>query len=278
MAKTTQLSGRTAIVCGGSQGIGLSSAAEFVRRGASVGVVARRHEPLQEAATRLRALASDGSQFVDLIQADATHRDDIGPKLDAFMAERGVPDYLVNAVGYAGPDYVSNLGLDDYRQHMDVNYYGQLIPTLVVLPHLLEAGRGHIAFVSSMMGYFGIIGYAAYAPSKFALVGLAEVLRHELKPAGIRVSVLYPPDTDTPGFVIENTTKPQETQQLSAGVKVARPDDVARQFVDGIMSRKFHILPSGAGMVWRLQRYVPRLVRVVLDRDLSKARRRIGET
>ena len=58
-------------------------------------------------------------------------------------------------------------------------------PTLVVLPHLVEAGRRHIAFVSSMMGYFGIIGYSAYAPSKFALVGLAEVLRHELRPSGV---------------------------------------------------------------------------------------------
>ena len=278
MAKTTQLAGRMAIICGGSQGIGLSSAAEFVFRGGSVGVVARGNGSLEKAAVRLQALVSDGSQFVDVIQADAVNRDDIGPKLDAFIARRGVPDYLINAVGYAGPDYVSNLGLDDFRQQMDVNYYGQLIPTLVVLPHLLEAGRGHIAFVSSMMGYFGIIGYAAYAPSKFALVGLAEVLRHELRPAGISVSVLYPPDTDTPGYVVENTTKPPETHQLSGNVKVSQPDDVARQFLNGIMRGKFHIFPSGAGTVWRLQRYVPQLVRAFLDRDLSKARRRIGKT
>ena len=277
MARTNRLAGQTAIVCGGSKGIGLSTAAEFVRRGGSVVVVARGNGVLQEAAGRLSALTQDG-QFVDMIAADTADRDDIGPKLEAFIERYGAPGYLINAVGYAQPDYAANLGLEEYKRQMDFNYFGQLIPTLVVLPHLLAARQGHIAFVSSMMGYFGIIGYAAYAPSKFALVGLAEVLRHELRPAGIRVSVLYPPDTDTPGFARENVTKPPETHALSANVKIAQPDDVARQFVDGIMRGKFHILPSGAGMVWRLQRYAPRLVRAFLDRDLSKARRRVGKT
>ncbi len=278
MARTGQLTGKTAIVCGGSKGIGYSAAREVVRRGGSVAIVARGNGTLDPAIQQLRLLVKDGSQFVEAIQADAADRNDIGPKLDAFVTSRGVPDLLINAVGFAGPDYVGNLGLEQFRRHMDVNYYGQLIPTLVVLPHLMEARRGHIAFVSSMMGYFGVIGYAAYAPTKFALVGLAEVLRHELKPAGISVSVLYPPDTDTPGFEAENVTKPAETHALSANVKLAQPDDVAREFVDGIMQGKFHILPSGAAMPWRLQRYAPRLVRAFLDRDLSKARRRIGKT
>ena len=69
---------------------------------------------------------------------------------------------------------------------------------------------------------------------------------------------------------------------LHFGVSHCRPngigDEVARQFIDGITRGKFHILPSGAGMPWRLQRYAPRLVRAFLDRDLKKARRRIGKT
>lgn len=277
MSKANRLAGRTAIVCGGSQGIGLATAAEIIRRGGSVALVARGNGNLQEAAGMLRSLTHDAAQFVDAIAGNAADRDDIEPKLEAFIDERGAPDYLINAVGYAQPDYLTNLGLDDYRRQMDANYFGQLIPTLVVLPHLLAARRGHIAFVSSMMGYFGFIGYAAYAPSKFALVGLAEVLRHELRPAGLKVSVLYPPDTDTPGFARENVTKPPETQAISGNVKIARADDVARQFVDAIVRGTFHILPSGAGMVWRLQRYAPRLVRAFLDHDLSRARRKVGK-
>lgn len=278
MAKTNRLAGKKAIVCGGSQGIGFSTAAEIIRRGGSVGVVARGNEGLELAAGRLNSLTQDGSQFVDTIQADTAQRDDVGPKLEAFIAARGVPDYLINAVGYARPDYIDNLGLDDFRQQMDVNYYGQLIPTLVVLPHLVREGRGHIAFVSSVMGYLGFIGYAAYAPSKFALVGLAEVLRHELRPAGIRVSVFYPADTDTAGRARENVTKPPETRGLEANVNVAQPDTVARQLVDGMMRGKFHILARGAGLWWRLQRYAPRLIRAYGDRYLSKARRRVRKT
>ncbi|MDR9451441.1 MAG: SDR family oxidoreductase [Acidimicrobiia bacterium] len=275
MSKTTRLAGQTAIVCGGSQGIGLSTAAEVIREGGSVAIVARGNENLAEAAQKLRTLIHDPAQFVEEIAADTADRDDIGPKLETFIEKRGTPDYLINAVGYARPDYASNLGLEDYRQQMDSNYFGQLVPTLVVLPHMLVARQGHIAFVSSMMGYFGIIGYAAYSPSKFALVGLAEVLRHEYRSAGLRVSVLYPSDTDTPGFARENASKPPETLELSANVKVAQPDDVAREFVNGLVRGKFHILPSGAGMVWRLQRYVPHLVRAFLDRDLKKARGKV---
>ena len=114
---------------------------------------------------------------------------------------------------------------------MEVNYYGQLVPILILLPYFMEARRGHIANVSSMMGYFGIIGYAAYAPTKFALVGLTEVLRHELKPYNISCSVLYPPDTDTPGFKKENETKPPECAELSAGVKMLSAHEVAEVFV-----------------------------------------------
>ena len=276
MARKRRMAGATAIVCGGSKGIGFATAEEIVRNGGSVGLVARGNGSLDEAAARLRASLGDGGQFVDVIQADATDRDDIGPKLEDFIAARGTPDLLINAVGYARPDYAGNLGLEDYRRQMDVNYYGQLIPTLVVMPHMIEARAGHIAFVSSMMGYFGIIGYAAYAPSKFALVGLAEVLRHELRPQGVSVSVLYPPDTDTPGYHVENITKPAETKAVSSNVRVAEPRRVAKDFLRGITKGKFHILPSGAGTVWRLQRYVPHLVRVFLDRDLRAARRRVG--
>ena len=160
MAKTKQLTGKVAIVCGASTGIGFSTAAEVIRRGGSVAVVARGNGSLDTAVEQLRLLVKERLQFVEAIQADAANRNDIGPKLEAFVTARGVPDYLINAVGFAGPDYVTNLGLDQFRQNMDVNYYGQLIPTLVLLPHLMEAGRGHIAFVSSMMGYFGVIGYA----------------------------------------------------------------------------------------------------------------------
>ena len=189
-----------------------------------------------------------------------------------------MPDFLVNVVGFAYPEYVQKLTLEDFRTSMEVNYFGQLIPTLIMLPHFLEAGKGHLAFVSSMMGYFGIMGYAAYAPSKFAIVGLAETLRHELKPANISVSVLYPPDTETPGFEIENRTKPAECAQISASGKLLSAQEVAEVFVAGIIKRQYAIHPGESGLVWRINRFFPAALHWFTDRRYNQARQSTAST
>ena len=121
------------------------------------------------------------------------------------------------------------------------------------------------------------MGYAAYAPTKFALVGLTEVLRHELKPYNINFSVLYPPDTDTPGFEIENRTKPEECALMSESVKTLSAEKVAEIFVAGLIRKKYAILPGEAGLVWRLNRHFPWLVRWITDRDYRQARRKLGK-
>jgi 3-dehydrosphinganine reductase len=124
-----------------------------------------------------------------------------------------------------------------------------------------------------MMGYFGIMGFAAYAPTKFAVTGLAEVLRHELKPYNIRISVIYPPDTDTPGFKTENLTKPPECKMLSEGVKLMSAEKVARIFVDGILKKRFAIFPGGSGFIWRMYRHFPKTIRWIMDMEYRKAKK-----
>jgi 3-dehydrosphinganine reductase len=64
-------------------------------------------------------------------------------------------------------------------------------------------------------GMVGIIGYSTYSPTKFALRGLADVLRNEMAPYGVKVSIVYPPDTDTPGFREEMKTKPPACKEIS---------------------------------------------------------------
>jgi 3-dehydrosphinganine reductase len=142
---------------------------------------------------------------------------------------------------------------------------------------MMAARKGHIANVSSMMGYFGIMGYAAYAPTKFAIVGLTEVLRNELKPYNIHLSVLFPPDTDTPGFEVENRTKPEECALISGNVKLQSAQEVAEAFVKGIIQKRYAILPGEAGLVWRLNRYFPWLLRWITDRQHRRARRKLGK-
>lgn len=274
--KRQPLRDKIAVVCGGSKGIGKETAKEIVLLGGSVSVIARDPHALESAARDIAELVHWDSQSVETIACDATDAEKLRPLLITFIDRRGVPDLLINAVGYAYPEYVQELALGSFRQNMDVNYYGQLVPTLILLPYFMKAQRGLIAFVSSMMGFFGIMGYAAYAPTKFAIVGLAEVLRHELNPYHIDVSVLFPPDTDTPGFAVENRTKPPECAMISESGRLLKPEQVAEAFVEGILKRKFAILPGEAGLLWRMYRYCPGLVRWGLDNEYRKARRRLG--
>jgi 3-dehydrosphinganine reductase len=271
------LKDKTAVLVGASKGIGKETAKTLVSLGCSVCIIARHPETLESAAAEIRSLIRHQEQFVDTIQCDATDMEQIHPCLTEFVGRRGVPDYLVNLVGRANPRYVQETSLADYRDSIEANYFGQLIPTMVLLPALIEARRGHIAFVSSMLGFMGIMGYAAYTPTKHALVGLAEVLRQELIPYGIQISILFPPDTDTPGFEVENKSKPEETALLSSNVKLMTAQDVAEAFVDGLLRRRYFILPGEAGLVWRVNRLFPWLVRWIADRQFRQARASLGK-
>ena len=269
--------GKTALICGGSKGIGKETAKEFFRQGGSVCLLARNQEVLDQAEKEVEALRSHSDQNIFTIAGDASRFDEISPLITDFIERFGTPDYLINAVGYAYPEYVQNLRLDDFKRNMDVNYYGQLVPTMILIPYFMKKKEGHISFISSMMGYMGIIGYASYAPTKFALVGLAEVLRHELAPYNVSVSILYPPDTDTPGFERENETKPFETAALSETAKLYKPEVVARHYLDGLSRNKFQIMFGEGVWIWRLYRLFPKLIHGITDSDLRKAQKKLNE-
>lgn len=267
--------GKTAIICGASKGIGKETAKSIFQRGGSCLIVARDPASLEQARAEIEAYRDNQDQFVQTAACDTADMQALKSHFDDFIAAHGVPDYLLNIVGYAYPQYAQQISLDEYRKNMDGNYYGQLVPTLLMLPHFIQVQGGHIAFVSSIAGYLGLIGYASYAPSKFALLGLAETLRHELKPHHIDISVLFPPDTDTPGFERENETKPAETSMISAGAGIASAEKTAEKFVQGLLKKRFEIMFGEAILVRWLMRFAPRLFRAYMDHELKRARHKL---
>ncbi|MFO7797965.1 MAG: SDR family oxidoreductase [Promethearchaeati archaeon] len=268
---------KSAIICGASEGLGLATAKEFVKLGGSVCINARREEKLNSAKSELETLISDESQYIESISCDATEMIKLKPLIEEFIKKRGVPDYLINVVGMAMPEYIENLSLEDFKKQMDVNYYGQVVPTLILLPHFIERRKGHISFVSSAGAFLGLIGYAAYTPTKAALLGFAEVLKNELSPYKIDISVILPGDMDTEGFKRENESKPEENKIISEKSKLMPPEEVAESFVEGILDKDFYITPGDVGFLFWAKRHLPKLVFNILDKDLKKARKKLGK-
>lgn len=147
---------------------------------------------------------------------------------------------LVNCAGFAAPKKFENSTIEEERRQMNVNYFGSTQVTRAVLPEMKsKAAGGHIVFVASQAGLIGLYGLSSYCASKFAVRGFAESLAMELAPFKIKVTVNCPPDTDTPGFAVENETKPEETHLISAGAGLFQPSVIARQLVVDTLEGKF---------------------------------------
>jgi short-subunit dehydrogenase len=134
---------------------------------------------------------------------------------------------------------------------------------------------GYIVNVSSVAGYIGVYGLSAYSASKFAVIGFSEALRSELKRFNISVSVLCPPDVDTPMLERSNKIKPEETKAVSSTASLVKPIDVAREVLAGMGKGRFLILPgSGTKFTHFMKRVFPGLVESIMDRQIKNVTRR----
>jgi 3-dehydrosphinganine reductase len=269
--------GKFAVIPGGSKGMGKATAKLFARLGGNICIIARDTNVLKETLEECNKLKVEDSQFIEIITCDATDMDKLKPLLTNIIKKHKVPDYLFNFVGFAYVQYLEKLNLDDFKRNMNGNYYGQLVPTLILLPYFMEAKNGYITFTSSTLGFMAIMGYATYVPSKYAIFGLAEILRHELVPYNIKVSVLFPVDTDTPGFAEENKLKPPECAIISQTGTLMKAEEVADIFIKNILEERFEILPGEAAIQLKTMRENPADTRGVLDSLYKRARRKTGK-
>jgi 3-dehydrosphinganine reductase len=230
--------GRHAIITGGSSGIGRATAEALARRGMTVSLVARGRERLDDAASAIRTAGGTAR----IAAVDVADRSAVVAALADLEAAGGPCDVLVTSAGIARPGYVQELDDDTYREQMEVNYFGTIHAVRAVLPTMMDRRAGSIVTVSSAAGLVGIFGYTAYTPTKFAVRGFSESLRAELRPFGIHVGCVFPPDVDTPQLDYENQFKPPETKAISGTVKPLSAATVADAIVAGIEHRRFWIV------------------------------------
>ena len=233
-----------AIITGGSSGIGKATAKLLAQQGANISLIARDRPKLEIAQQEIIAVTANSNQKILIFAADVAKQPEIETTIHKAIAQLGAPEILITSAGIAHPGYFAQLPLAVFEDTMAVNYFGSLYSIRAALPAMEEEQRGNIVLISSGAALIGIYGYTAYCPSKFALRGLAESLRGELKPRGIRVKIIYPPDTDTPQLAAENKIKPTETKMITATAKTWTAEAVAQQIIRGVDRGQFVVTPG----------------------------------
>lgn len=269
-----QLQGAHALITGGSSGIGRAIAALLVRGGAHVHLAARTLSALSAAKTELEAMRSSASQHVTGSACDVTSEPDVRALFDRLHSSASSPSIVINSAGVSLPGYFTSLSAEDFDRVMRVNYLGTVHVLQHAVPEMVRRKGGHILNVGSVASLLGVFGLSAYCASKFAVRGLTESLRYEMKPHGIWVSLLCPPDTDTPMLAAEAALKPKETAALAKSAGVLTAGQVAEAAMKGLRKRQAVIVPGLEGSFTALaQRLAPGVVERISDRIIRSAQR-----
>jgi 3-dehydrosphinganine reductase len=242
--------GKCVLITGGSSGIGLAAAKRLSQEGAHVFLLARREDVLQQALQEVEACRIEQNQRFGTITADVSQNDQAAGAVDKLRRDIGTPDIVILSAGITHPGYLVDLDLDIIRQLMDINYFGSVHVTKAVLPEMLARGSGEIVFLSSMAAIINLPGYTGYGATKFALRGFCDALRAEVKRKGINISIVFPPDTDTPQLAYELPIRPAEASVISGLDPVISPDEVAKDIIRGIRRHQYIIIPGMGNQIF----------------------------
>lgn len=240
------LKGKHVIITGGSKGIGRAMAFEAVKLGANVTIVARDMDVLEKVKIELlKIVANPATQKIAAFSVDVS-ASSAASSMEQVVAESeedlGPVYMLINCAGTSISGTFEDTKIEEFHRMMNINLMGSVMCTKAVVSSMKKRNEGVIIFVSSIAGLLGLYGYSAYSASKFAVVGLAEVLAMELRPYNIKVSVSFPPDTDTPGFEEEQKGKPRETQLISESGGLYQPNVVAQTTLADALVREDYLV------------------------------------
>jgi NAD(P)-dependent dehydrogenase (short-subunit alcohol dehydrogenase family) len=182
------LRGRSAVITGGSRGLGLVLARQLAEQGCLIALLARDAEELDQARRELDARGAS----VLAVRCDVRSQAEVNAAIEAVVDRHGAIDILINNAGLIQVGPVEHMTLEDFHSAFAVHFWGPLYTTLAVLPHMRRAGAGRIVNIASIGGERGVPHLVPYCASKFALVGLSEALRPELLRYGIVVTTVSP--------------------------------------------------------------------------------------
>jgi NADP-dependent 3-hydroxy acid dehydrogenase YdfG len=245
----------TAIVTGASAGIGRALAVELAARGATVGLLARRRERLDELAAEL-----PGEHLV--LAADVAKRRQTRAAIDRFAKRAGGPDLLFANAGIAHYGPFADAEIELAEEMIDVNVRGTMYSVAAALPHMLDRAAGHIVVTSSGAGIRAFPWGAVYGATKAFDRGFAEALRHELSGTGVSVTTVFPGEVETD----LHDHQPGSIPDWRRGNRALPAAEVARAMIAAVEADEANLCLPAATRLLTLNGLAPRTTDKLLRR------------
>lgn len=248
-------------ITGATSGIGEALCQELAARGATLILSSRREELLKKVQASCQAAEKHLTLPLDVLATDS-----FPAAVQAVTNRFGRIDILINCAGIAqrGSALETDLFVD--RRLMDLNYFGPVALTKLVLPDMLARGDGHIVLLSSLMGKLHRPGRCAYAASKHALHGFFDCLRDEIEAQGVAVTVVCPGfiRTNASFNALEGDGKPHNMLDKEIATGMA-PDKCARKIANAIAWRQREVYVARYEKLGiYLNRFAPRIFRRIV--------------
>jgi len=246
------LSGRMALVTGGSRGIGRAVALAFAAEGADVAVTYR-HD--RAAADDVVGQIISRGQHGFTVQADVAREDDVARMVDQVMADLGRVDILVNNAGFVTLAPIESMEIATWDEMIAAHLRGTFLVTRLILPGMLERGDGRIINVSSQLGQIGREWFTHYAAAKAGIIGFTRSLAREVSARGVLVNCIAPGPINT-GIVPETAGSPQHDRISQLPIpRVGEPEEVAPAAVFLASSSASYFTgqtlgPNGGEVMW----------------------------
>jgi NADP-dependent 3-hydroxy acid dehydrogenase YdfG len=233
---SNNIEGKVVVITGASSGLGEATARHLSAQGAIVVLGARRVDRIQSLA---QELIDKGGKALAMA-TDVTRHDDVKALVDAAVQTFGRVDVMLNNAGLMPHSPLERLKIDDWNQTIDVNIKGVLYGIAAALPHMKQQKSGQIINVASVAARIVRPGSAVYAATKSAVLMISEGLRQEVKPYGLRTTILSPgavatelpnsiTEPDIAGFIgkfYEEIAIPAESFARAVAFAISQPPEV----------------------------------------------------